>query len=151
MPDKINTGGGMANEGNINAGNDFIGRDYNDTRWEDRQGSAASNVNVNFGENSGPKRQGESTAHWMERALLGDERMQQPGLIEELRSLSRKLAAYIEQDATWKRNTEARIMELERTRQTAISQPVAFLLLALCAMCVIVAIMLINYFGGGVG
>lgn len=151
MPDKINTGGGMANEGNINAGNDFIGRDYNDTRWEDRQGSAASNVNVNFGENSGPKRQGESTANWMERALLGDERMQQPGLIEELRSLSRKLAAYIEQDATWKRNTEARIMELERTRQTAISQPVAFLLLALCAMCVIVAIMLINYFGGGVG
>ena len=141
----------MANEGNINAGNDFIGRDYNDTRWEDRQGSAASNVNVNFGENSGPKRQGESTANWMERALLGDERMQQPGLIEELRSLSRKLAAYIEQDATWKRNTEARIMELERTRQTAISQPVAFLLLALCAMCVIVAIMLINYFGGGVG
>lgn len=151
MPDKINTGGGMANEGNINAGNDFIGRDYNDTRWEDRQGSAASNVNVNFGEGSGPKRQGESTASWMERALLGDERMQQPGLIEELRSLSRKLAAYIEQDATWKRNTEARIMELERTRQTAISQPVAFLLLALCAMCVIVAIMLINYFGGGVG
>ena len=151
MPDRINTGGGMANEGNVDADNDFIGRDRNDTRWEDRQGSAASNVNVNFGENSGPKRQGESTANWMERALLGDERMQQPGLIEELRSLSRKLAAYIEQDATWKRNTEARIMELERTRQTAISQPVAFLLLALCAMCVIVAIMLINYFGGGVG
>ncbi len=147
MADKINTGGGAAQEGDTETGGgDWTGRDRNDHRWDNRRSSGGeSNVHVNLG---GPeldaRRRGESTNDWVMRALLGDERLQQTGLIGELRELSRNLSAYIAK-------SEDRFEELERRRNVYISPQTAFFVVAVSVLCLVFAGFLVYWLANGGG
>lgn len=140
MADKINTGGGLVNEGDIDAGGDFIGRDRNDHRWDNRRGTGGeSNVNVNVGHER--RQQGESPQSWIERALAGDQFTGTPGLIKDVRELNMRFSEFVRKDEEWKRNFS------ESSRAGAGKQAaVAWLAFGLLAL--IIAIYLISISNG---
>lgn len=55
----------------------------------------------------------EATVAQLVRALQGDPFSRQPGMIDMLDALRAEMSSYIQQDAAWKRATEARIEALE--------------------------------------
>lgn len=118
MADKINTGGGAAQEGDTDTGGgDWIGRDRNDSRW-DKRTSADNKVNlyVEQARVDSDRQPGEPDIVWIMRVLRGDKWARQPGLIDSVVRLDHTLDAYMEKDTDWKRAINANILELQQRR-----------------------------------
>lgn len=123
----INTGGGLVNEGDIEAGRDVVGRDqYNQ---HGRHSDTNANVNVNVSrDEQGRYTSNRDNSSRVERALWGDTYTGYPGLIKEVHDLKQAFDDFVRADVN--------------SQRTWVTPNVAILFLALA-----IAILLLGFYG----